>query len=64
MTRISQRSVAFFCMPESGHFNRLQSLISGLTRRGIAAHVFTHRKFEPQSARAGGIFFDLFAKYP
>ena len=64
MTRISQRSVAFFCMPENGHFNRLQSLISGLTRRGIAAHVFTHRKFEPQVARAGGIFFDLFAKYP
>jgi MGT family glycosyltransferase len=51
-------------MPETGHFHRLQSLISGLTRRGIAAHVFTHRKFESQVARAGGVFFDLFSKYP
>jgi UDP:flavonoid glycosyltransferase YjiC (YdhE family) len=51
-------------MPEIGHFNRLQSLISGLARRGIAANVFTHRNFEPQVARAGGIFFDLFSKYP
>lgn len=64
LTRISQRSVAFFCMPEIGHFNRLKSLISGLNRRGITAYVFTHRNFEPQVVRAGGIFFDLFSKYP
>jgi hypothetical protein len=51
-------------MAEIGHFNRLQSLISGLAQRGIAAHVFTHRQFEPQVSRAGGIFFDLFLKYP
>jgi MGT family glycosyltransferase len=50
-------------MPELGHFNRLKSLISGMNRRGITAHVFTHRNFEPQVTRAGGIFFDLFAKY-
>ena len=64
MTRIRQRSVAFFCMPEIGHFNRLKSLISGMNRRGIKAHVFTHRNFEPQVVRSGGIFFDLFSKYP
>lgn len=60
----SRRSVAFFCMPEEGHFQRLRSLIFGLTRSGIAAHVFTHRKFGPQVERAGGVFFDLFSKYP
>jgi MGT family glycosyltransferase len=50
-------------MPEEGHFQRLRSLISGLTRSGIAANVFTHRKFAPQVERAGGVFFDLFSKY-
>ncbi len=64
LTRIRQRSVVFFCMPEIGHFNRLKSLISGMNRRGIKAHVFTHRDFEPQVVRSGGIFFDLFSKYP
>ncbi len=63
-TRIGQRSIAFFCMPEIGHFNRLKSLITDMTQKGITAHVFTHRNFEPQVARCGGIFFDLFSKYP
>ncbi len=51
-------------MPEIGHFNRLKSLITDMTQRGTTAHVFTHRNFESQVARSGGIFFDLFAKYP
>lgn len=51
-------------MPESGHFQRLRPLISGLTRSGIAAHVFTDRKFEAEVERAGGTFIDLFSKYP
>jgi UDP:flavonoid glycosyltransferase YjiC (YdhE family) len=59
-----RRSVAFICMPETGHFQRLQTLISGLHRSGIAAHVFTHRKFAQQVKHAGGVFFDLFSKYP
>jgi UDP:flavonoid glycosyltransferase YjiC (YdhE family) len=62
--RARPRSVAFICMPETGHFQRLRSLIAGMTRSGIAAHVFTHRKFAPQVERAGGVFFDLFSKYP
>jgi MGT family glycosyltransferase len=51
-------------MPETGHFRRLLPLISGLARGGVAAHVFTHRKFRAPVERAGGIFFDLFSKYP
>jgi len=51
-------------MPEEGHFQRLLPLISGLVCSGMEAHVFTHRKFGPQVERAGGIFFDLFSKYP
>jgi len=53
-----------FCMPESGHFQRMRPLISGLTRSGVAAHVFTDRKFEAEVERAGGTFIDLFSKYP
>lgn len=61
---MSHGSVAFFCMPEIGHFHRLKSLISGLTSKRITVNVFTHRMFEPNVKRAGGIFFDLFSKYP
>jgi MGT family glycosyltransferase len=59
-----RRAVAFFCMLETGHFQRLRPLISGLARGGIATHIFTHCKFRPQVEQAGGIFFDLFSKYP
>jgi MGT family glycosyltransferase len=58
------RAVVFFCMPETGHFQRLLPLISGLSRGGVAAHVFTHHNFRAQVENAGGLFFDLFAKYP
>jgi MGT family glycosyltransferase len=58
------RTVVFFCMLETGHFQRLRPLISGMVRSGVATHVFTHRMFRPQVERAGGIFFDLFSKYP
>jgi MGT family glycosyltransferase len=57
-------TVAFFCMPEDGHFQRLRPLISGLASSGVTAHVFTHSVFRSQVERAGGIFFDLFSKYP
>lgn len=61
---MKQRTVAFFCMPEIGHFQRLRPLISGLASGGIKVHVFTHRLFGSQVERAGGVFFDLFSKYP
>ncbi len=58
------RSVAFFCMPEPGHFQRMRSLIAGVSGLGMKAHVFTHRDFRPYVERAGGAFVDLFAKCP
>jgi UDP:flavonoid glycosyltransferase YjiC (YdhE family) len=61
---MTRSSVAFFCMPEIGHFHRLQSLISGLAGKHITVNVFTHRMFKPGVKRAGGVFFDLFSKYP
>jgi UDP:flavonoid glycosyltransferase YjiC (YdhE family) len=61
---MTRRPVVFFCMPELGHFRRLGSLISGMSRRGIPALVFTHRGFRTQVERAGGTFVDLFSKYP
>ncbi len=51
-------------MPEIGHFQRLCPLISGLSGSGVTAHVFTHAMFKPQVERAGGVFFDLFSRYP
>ena len=61
---MNERPVAFFCMPEPGHFQRLRSLISGMAQSGIPAHVFTHRRFRAQVEAAGGRFADLFARYP
>ncbi len=58
------RSVVFFCMPEDSHFQRLRSLVSGLTDYDLDVHVFTHRKFMSYVNEAGGIFFDLFSRYP
>jgi MGT family glycosyltransferase len=57
-------SVAVFAMPERGHFQLLVPLISGLTKRGIAVSVFTHRRFEADVVAAGAAFVDLFSKYP
>jgi UDP:flavonoid glycosyltransferase YjiC (YdhE family) len=47
-----------------GHFHRLRPLISAIADRQMAAHVFTDRRFEADVERAGGVFVDLFAKYP
>ena len=58
------KSVAFFSMPEEGHFRRLVPLISGVAGEGFTAHVFTHSRFRGQVERAGGQFVDLFEKYP
>jgi MGT family glycosyltransferase len=57
-------SVAFFAMPQEGHFHRLRPLISGMVSCGITAYVFTHRRFEPEVEREGATFVDLFEKYP
>jgi MGT family glycosyltransferase len=60
----TSRAVVFFGMPENGHFQRLRPLISGLSGAGITAHVFTHARFKSQVECAGGVFFDLFSRYP
>lgn len=54
-------TVALFCMPEDGHFQRLRPLIAGLARRRLEAHAFTHERYAAQVRRAGGVFHDLFA---
>jgi MGT family glycosyltransferase len=62
-TAPSGRTVAAFCMPETGHFQRMLSVIHGLVERGMAVHVYTHSKFAPQVAQWGGVFHDLFSPY-
>ncbi len=62
--RGKKASVAVFSMQEAGHFQRLRPIIRGLAGRGLDVHVLTDRKFESQVAQAGGIFFDLFSRYP
>jgi len=59
----SERSVAVFCMPENGHFQRMLSVIHGLTQRGMVVHVYTHADFAPLVAQWGGVFHDLFSQY-
>jgi len=56
--------VAFFCMREPGHFQRMRSIIAGIAALGFNAHVFTHRDFRGYVEQAGGTFVDLFGKYP
>lgn len=51
-------------MPLTGHFKRLRPVIAGLSRRGFAMNVYTHRQFAPEVVRAGGKFHDLFGQYP
>ena len=62
-TALSGRAVAAFCMPETGHCQRMLSVIHGLAQRGMAVHVYTHSKFAPQVAQWGGVFHDLFSQY-
>lgn len=55
--------VVVFCMPDRGHFQRLRSVIAGLSREGLRIHVFTHATFRDEVRQAGGIFVDLFAHH-
>jgi MGT family glycosyltransferase len=60
---MSRRRIAFFSMPEEGHFRRLLPLISGLAGCGPEICVFTHERFASEVERAGGVFYDLFSRY-
>ena len=55
-----KRVAAVFCMAEDGHFQRLRPVVSGLVRRGLAVHVFTHDRYAAEVRRAGAAFEDLF----
>jgi len=59
-----QPTVAFFCMPEPGHFQALSAVIALVVRSRMSACVFTHRRFQQQIERLGATFVDLFEKYP
>ncbi len=51
-------------MLADGHLRRLLPLVAGVVARGGIAHVFTHRRFEPEVRAAGGRLVDLFGRYP
>jgi MGT family glycosyltransferase len=57
------RCIAFFSMPDRGHFRRLVPLIEGLAASGNAVHVFSHDTFRTQVESAGACFIDLFSRY-
>jgi UDP:flavonoid glycosyltransferase YjiC (YdhE family) len=61
---MKKASVAFFSMPEEGHFRRLRALISGVAGAGFTALVFTDSRYRDSIERAGGTFVDLFGEYP
>ena len=61
---MKKASVAFFSMPEEGHFRRLRPLVSGVAAEGFTALVFTDSRYKESVERAGGTLVDLFGKYP
>jgi UDP:flavonoid glycosyltransferase YjiC (YdhE family) len=64
MTPRRSRTIALFCMPEYGHFQRLRPLIARIAAAGFDAVVFTHRDYRQQVQQSGGTFVDLFERYP
>ena len=56
--------IAFFSMPDPGHFRRLVPIIAGLAGSGVAVDVLSHRQFEAQIEALGARFINLFSRYP
>ena len=48
-------------MPDRGHFQRLRSVVTGLSAQGRQVHVFTHLRLAEEVRQSGGTFVDLFA---
>ena len=48
-------------MPDRGHFQRLRSVVTGLSSQGLHVHVFTHLRLAEEVRQSGGTFVDLFA---
>ena len=59
---MTARSVAFLAPEGVGHVRRVLALVEASARRGVAAHVFTHRRFAADAEAAGGVFHDLYAE--
>src|SRR5262245_43532136 len=53
-----------FCMSGRGHFHRIRSVTSSLRQAGFEPIVFTHQMFQADVERAGGVFSDLFSRFP
>ncbi|MFU8765768.1 MAG: glycosyltransferase [Haliea sp.] len=56
--------VALFCMPETGHVQRLLPIIAHLVAAGAEAHVFCDRRFYPAISASGGVCHNLFRQRP
>jgi MGT family glycosyltransferase len=50
--------------PGGSHVQRLLPLVAGLAKRRLTVHVMTRGEARGQVEQAGGVFFDLYAKYP
>jgi MGT family glycosyltransferase len=57
------KTIAVFCMPLRGHFQRMKVVVAGLAKMGHAVHVFTAAAFRDEVERAGARFVDL-GRYP
>ena len=57
------QTVVVIC-PGGGHLQRLLPLVADLTQRDLAVHVMTRAETRDQVEAAGGVFFDLFARFP
>jgi len=56
--------VAFFCMGEPGHVQRMRAVVASVSAAGEEALVFTDRRFRRAFESAGGTFVDLFDGRP
>jgi MGT family glycosyltransferase len=58
------RSIVFISVPADGHTRRLLPIVSAVAARGITAYVCAERHLEGDVRGAGGVFIDLYGKYP
>jgi MGT family glycosyltransferase len=50
--------------PGGSHVLRLLPVVAGLAKRGLTVHVMTRAEARGQVEAAGGVFFDLYTRYP
>jgi UDP:flavonoid glycosyltransferase YjiC (YdhE family) len=59
---VTARSVALLAPEDVGHARRVLALAAAIAARGLAAHVFTHRRWAAEAEAVGGTFHDLYAE--